>query len=39
MLNYVFILFIFDLYCLVKFNSIAAILSIVTDNTISYRII
>jgi len=34
MLNYVFILFTFNLYCLVNFNSLATILAVVTDNTI-----
>jgi len=34
-LNYVFILFIFNLYCLVDLNSLfATILAVVTDNTI-----
>jgi len=32
-LNYVFILFTFNLYCLVNFNSLATILAVVTDNT------
>ena len=33
MLNYVFILFIFNLYCLVNFNSIATILADTISST------
>jgi len=33
-LNYVFILFTFNLHRLVNFNSLATILAVVTDNTV-----
>jgi len=37
-LNYVFILFTFNLYRLVNFNSLATILAVVTDNTIYSKV-
>jgi len=38
-LNYVFILFTFNLYCLVNFNSLATILAVVSDNTIYSKVL
>ena len=38
-LNYVFIVFIFNLYYLVNINSLAAILAVVTDSTIYSKVL